>query len=151
MTERAIQSLLYYWAIQLGDQMMAPNVCFVTREADFWSVTRSGKSRECEIKISRSDFHADRKKTKKHDMLRNREKRGPNYFYYVYPVGLLQTPELPEYAGGIEVQAGLQPKVVKRAPLLHKEPVPDAIRERVLRSMMYRYWRNRPLTGLRAA
>ncbi len=112
-------------------------------ECDFFCMNRDGYSFEFEIKISRSDFHADKKKYK-HAIFRdgfvmkqrqryNKETRGwdsyeekverifiPNRFYYVVPDGLVKKEEVPSYAGLIYVTSTNTICIVKRAPFIHK-------------------------------
>lgn len=96
-------------------------------ESDFFVQKQNGYCYEFEVKISRSDFFADKKKVIKHSILRtgkfleqkkqwNKERTGnddkwiieqiervhllrPNKFFYVVPKGLITIDELPEYAG----------------------------------------------------
>ena len=44
----------------------------------------------------------------------------PNKFYYAAPAGLLKIEEIPDYAGLIEVNAGIA-TIKKRAPVIHKK------------------------------
>lgn len=108
---------------------------------------------EYEIKCSIADFRADFKKSMrafttgdsnlKHDTLAHRKhgqshpakgKTGkkfwtPNYFYFVAEVGILPLKEIPEHAGLIELSWNkywpleVDIKVIKKAPLLHKDRV----------------------------
>lgn len=96
-------------------------------ESDFFVQKQNGYSYEFEIKISRSDFFADKKKVDKHLILANgkfvEQKRiwndestckddrwlieeterehslRPNKFFYVVPTGMITVDELPKYAG----------------------------------------------------
>ena len=96
-------------------------------ESDFFVQKQNGYSYEFEVKISRSDFFADKKKVTKHLILSNgkfvEQKRlwnndrtgeddkwiieeterehlfRPNKFFYVVPKGLITVDELPKYAG----------------------------------------------------
>lgn len=96
-------------------------------ESDFFVQKQNGYSYEFEVKISRSDFFADKKKISKHLILSNgkffEQKRlwnndrtgdddkwiiqeterehsfRPNKFFYVVPQGLITVDELPKYAG----------------------------------------------------
>lgn len=134
-------------------------------EADLFSVTSSGYTYEIEVKISRSDFFADFKKTKHHFFksyktgygimnlgetwicegwpmtkqfpeLKDFEIRKtnispraftyrscPNKFMYACPVGLIESHEIPDYAGLIYIMDSGQPRVIKKAPFLHKDPI----------------------------
>lgn len=72
-------------------------------ELDVVSISKSGMMYEFEVKISRSDFLADKKK-KKHaaysllpESLGN--SRCPNYFSYVCPNGLIKPEEIAAHTG----------------------------------------------------
>jgi hypothetical protein len=96
-------------------------------ESDFFVQKQNGYSYEFEVKISRSDFFADKKKVNKHSILENgfykkihktgiynltaqrtiweeksenkEVKFKPNKFFYVVPTDLVTVDELPKYAG----------------------------------------------------
>lgn len=130
-------------------------------ECDVFEITEAGFFREYEVKVSRSDFMADRKKRKtaysqwspgmaftgtrlsKHDLLTAADPRGPQRFWYVTPAGLLKLDELPLWAGLIEFgksKCGGWPieRVVRPAPKAHGEKVDPAV-EKHARSVCY--WR----------
>jgi hypothetical protein len=110
-------------------------------ECDVAELTKAGFLREYEIKVSRSDFFADREKStrewnrethtfeieKKHDLLASRDSRGPKQFYFVFPLGLITDNEIPEWAGyytATERQGRAAPfnvrlLRVRKAPVLH--------------------------------
>jgi hypothetical protein len=93
-------------------------------ESDMLFLTRAGYWYEIEIKISRSDFFNDSKKCTgynhlKSDVLTDPAKKGPNFFYYAIPKGMITLSELPTYAGLIEVDNGYYTVKVK-APRLRK-------------------------------
>jgi hypothetical protein len=128
---------------------------------------------EYEIKISKSDFRADSGKTEKHQIIEtgfrelNNYERGviescekygenipryikiaennkvpgrrPNYFWYVCPTEITDT--VPVYAGLIHCKPYL--KIVKPAPLLHKEKITTAMEKKILASFYHRYWKIR--------
>jgi hypothetical protein len=98
------------------------NVFIWDWESDYFCITTSGYTVEVEVKISKSDFKADSKKTQKHFILKNSAKElvtmpmtsyepekystiavvkpiGPNKFYYCCPEGMIKSEEVPEYAG----------------------------------------------------
>lgn len=109
----------------------ASNLFVYLWESDFWVLKKSGFAIEYEIKISKSDFKADFKKIDKHDILSSgkypdrlmwrKKKPIPNRFYYVVPSGLIETSEVPKYAGLIYVSNGGITKEVKKAPIIHRE------------------------------
>ena len=93
-------------------------------ESDYLAITNSGYVYECEIKISRGDYHNDSKKVKKHIILEdiNTDEQRPNYFYYVVPDGLISVDEVTDEYGLIYVKPyGIE--IVKKAPLLHKQKI----------------------------
>lgn len=93
-------------------------------ESDYLAITKSGYVYECEIKISRGDYHNDLKKVKKHLILEdiNTDEQRPNYFYYVVPDGLISVDEVVDEYGLIYVKPyGIE--IVKKAPLLHKQKI----------------------------
>lgn len=111
-------------------------------ECDVAELTSAGYLVEFEIKMSRSDFWRDSKKsgyvredpndwktskrTTKHELCASGHKRAPNRFYFAAPEGLLSVEDIPSWAGLIEVGRYREIDwphctVLKRAPLLHKE------------------------------
>jgi hypothetical protein len=89
-------------------------------ECDVLSLNKTGYLSEFEVKVSRSDFLAEKKKVRKWQLLIERNEWAcPNYFWYVCPEGLISETEVPEYAGLIYVSTeGLE--IYKSAKLLHK-------------------------------
>jgi hypothetical protein len=63
----------------------------------------------------------------------------PNYFWYVCPDHVTET--VPNYAGLIYCKPYL--KIVKEAPLLHKEKITDTMEKKILTAFYYRYWKIR--------
>lgn len=47
----------------------------------------------------------------------------PNRFFFACPVGLVEVHEVPKYAGLLYVMDSGEIRVIKKAPLLHKEPI----------------------------
>lgn len=135
------------WFISNHDYKLT-NVFVHAWEADSFSVTSSSYTWEVEVKISRSDFFADFRKPK-HAFMKN-YRRGfgnlssgewchdgarqtnfqqlklsgdncPNKFFYACPVGVIETHEIPKYAGLIYVMDSGSYRIIKQAPFLHKE------------------------------
>lgn len=129
MTERDIQRELY-WSRRGGCSLIVPNYTpWSWFECDIFAVTKIGYFHEYEIKLTISDFKADRHKTRarghwengrwlrhpvqtKHARLASADIRGPSRFTYVVPEGMvvLDPPEridptacLPDWAGLIYV------------------------------------------------
>jgi hypothetical protein len=113
-------------------------------ESDFFCVSNSGYTVEVEVKISKSDFKADFKKSEKHFILQNADKEtltithsvyadrtikpfAPNKFYYCCPEGIIDVKDLPDYAGLLVLSEkdGCKELVkVRSAKFLHKR-TPD--------------------------
>jgi hypothetical protein len=113
-------------------------------ESDFFSVTESGYVYEVEIKITRGDFKDDFNKTQKHMLLESSEAQSnvkkPNKFFYAAPKGLLNTIEIPKYAGLIEIpNIDEMPVVSKNAPFLHRENSLNLLKDILLDKFYYRY------------
>lgn len=115
-------------------ELAFPNIDVYGNESDWLSVTGAGYADEYEVKASRSDFLADRRKSRHlrythratwradHGLTVNdgygqpdrpfTSIRGPyppevlmpNRFWYVAPFGLLTAADLPDYAGLVEVR-----------------------------------------------
>lgn len=90
-------------------------------ELDVVSVSKSGMLYEFEVKISRADFKADFKKSK-HLWLTKYPERGPNYFSYVCPEGLIKVSEIGSgvglyYVKGDEIEEVQAPK--RRHKFIH--------------------------------
>jgi hypothetical protein len=167
--EHDVQAVLYQnlrW--DKKHKWIAPNVdVFSTGECDMFSVTVAGLAVEHEIKLSRSDFFADKKKEHKHPQLelvaqgimsvaeppyswrpgpRIRTITAPNYYYYVVPRDLVKPEEVPAYAGLIYFDSdkfwdrSLAFERVKTAKLLHKNKIDTALLLKVGDKLMYRCW-----------
>ncbi len=114
-------------------------------ESDFLTIQKNGLCIEFEVKVTRSDFKADAKKTEKHKILQTgyvdrrrvdgldgrkikyktivEEAMRPNRFYYVVPEGLIKKNEIPDYAGLIYIGPRGAVKRIKMAPLLHDKVI----------------------------
>lgn len=115
MNERSIQRAI---ARMRNPNMWVVNQYLFRWESDFLEIRKTGLTAEYEIKLSRSDFKAEKNKSEKFSILQNgyREHktyrgingehavkqiaaRRPNYFSYVVPEGLIDVAEVPSYAG----------------------------------------------------
>ena len=120
-------------------------------ESDVFIQKESGYCYEMEVKISRPDFFADKKKVDKHKILSTGtymvkhwapgnivdgkyqraepvekevvHKNRPNKFYYVVPENLIQLSEVPDYAGLLYYNPAFGIKKIKEAPFIHKEVI----------------------------
>lgn len=88
-------------------EFTVPNVFFFGEknktESDIVEVTKTGYLVEYEVKTSRSDFLADRRKSKWSFYKFNYHK-APKYFYYILPKGTAKVEELPDFAGLVEYE-----------------------------------------------
>jgi hypothetical protein len=118
MTGKEIQQIICKDMVLSGHVCVAENISFIlNHELDVMSMTKTGYMYEYEVKISRSDFHADKKKIRKQQNFVLRiEKHIPNYFSYVVPQ---QIHEVPEYAGLYYISNGLINEQ-KKPKLLHR-------------------------------
>lgn len=67
---------------------------------------------------------------------------GPNYFWYVCPVGVIDHKDIPEYAGLIEVNKdNLWCNIIKDPPRLHKEKLSDERKNQLFVGIMFKYWK----------
>lgn len=88
-------------------------------EIDVLSILKSGYIVEYEVKISRSDFKADAKKSKWEWWDLKIENRMPNYFYYVCTDDLIKVDEIQDFAGLIYINENSY-RVIKKAKILHR-------------------------------
>ena len=144
MNELFIQQRLY-WQLGHKREYCMPNVFLYGRnESDFVTLTRAGYVDEYEIKISRSDFQADKKKHR-HDHYTQGHKsesivKGlPNRFWYVVPEGLIETHEAPEYAGLLYVRENGFIIQCRAAPKLHNNKAGPRVSEQILRAGYFRH------------
>lgn len=67
---------------------------------------------------------------------------GPNYFWYVCPVGVIKIEDIPSYAGLIEVNdKNLVMNIVKEAPRLHKNKITIERKQQLWMGIMFKYWK----------
>jgi hypothetical protein len=136
-------------------------------ECDVFELTRNGFFREYEIKVSRSDFKADKNKVQpretwaenkwvrlpdrnKHDELAKGSPKGPSRFYFVTPAGLIEPHEIPQWAGLMqwrENDSGWEAKspryitidTIVEAPCLHRCKFTEDRRRKLLETCYWRY------------
>lgn len=123
-TEQFMQQRLHNF--RSNPRYVLQNLYVFGWESDLLFLSKSGIWTEIEIKISRSDFHADLKTKKdKHAVLADKTVTvKPNRFYYAVPEGLVNPDEVPEYAGLLWVNDwGSIPARHWQAPLLHKHKI----------------------------
>ena len=112
------------------------------KETDYLIVQNNRYCIDIEIKVSRSDFLADKKKTHKHNIIKNGyfqvpykysgkyeinepiyTNNRPNKFYYACPEGLIKETDLEPHQGLIYILKSGEIKKIKEAKFLHKEIV----------------------------
>lgn len=104
MTGKEIQKIVGKDRLLAGHRFVAENISYVVaHEMDVMSISRR-MLYEYEVKISRSDFLADKKKRKFKnfgiaDNAFYTSLHMPNYFSYVCPNEMIEKSEIPDYAG----------------------------------------------------
>ena len=133
----------------LRNNFVFPNIYLGNFECDILEITKSMYAYEYEVKISVSDFKADKKKKGKFDNPRT------NYFYYIVPKDLISVDMLPDYAGLIyceTITSGYYTKerghydieklyfsIIKNAPKIKKEKINDNTFRYLLQKVYYRF------------
>lgn len=148
-------------------EMILPNIHLQTGfEMDLFCLRKSRYVEEVEIKVSKSDYKADFKKTvhvkclesesnpalpwQQHtDLLKHQAltegRIVSNYFCFLVPADLADDIELPPYAGlYVYTPSRGFPRVACRVSptLLHKSKVSTDLLYRHTRALSYRYWGN---------
>lgn len=127
-TERNILESLRYGYMSNPVYAVA-NLFVFDWESDFLLKTKAGYWYEVEVKISRSDFKADRKKKpEKYRALEYGSSRlRPSYFSYCVPEHLLDKVAdlIPDYAGICTVSSYGNIKQVRMPHQLHGQKIPD--------------------------
>lgn len=97
------------------------NVYLGKYERDVLLVKYDKRIYEFEIKTSKSDFLADKKKIGKHKKLK--AGKDVNMFYYVCPDGIIPVEEVPKNYGLIYVTSENNISIIKNARQLHKNKI----------------------------
>lgn len=144
---------------------MVPN-CYTTHdnEADLFCVRKSGLCDEFEIKTSRSDFLADKRKRVCNHELEFKDfdwkVRGlefapntkykfqamldgdmpTNYFWYVVKKGICEASEIPSFAGFIEVSEKGTLRIVKSPDKIHGKKLSSEKQLSFAKKNSYRFW-----------
>jgi hypothetical protein len=162
-----IHSIPYH---QQRYELMMPNCYYQPdSEADMLGIRKSGLCDEFEVKVSRSDFLADkrkyvafRKSTADDYKAIRREKPGLdhsvepwcmpkydalrqghlaiNYFWYVVLEGVCDASDIPEFAGLIIVLDEFRHRVIREPDRLHRNKMSFEDRYKIARKANYRYW-----------
>jgi hypothetical protein len=147
MTETHIKRALYRFFSNQKYKLF--NTYLFSWESDFISFTTAGYCNEIEIKISKSDFKADFKKTihsgiLKHEYLRDtNETYKPNKFWFACPEKLVYPDEIHEQYGLIWVNNSYS-KIIRPAAFLHRQKLLESYN--FINTLMHRfYYRNMDL------
>lgn len=130
-------------------------------ECDVFELTKTGRFREYEVKLSRADFLADKWKAerywdepsrnykfrRKHDFLTARDSAGPTQFWFVTTEDLISSHEIPGWAGLIwaspsprcKAPWNIRLETIRQAPKLHNEQADENIRSHLFRTFYHRF------------
>ncbi len=174
LTERIIASRL--WDKYGVGQWACANIHHYAFESDLLILRKSGTVVEYEIKLSVSDYRAGLRKkqvinphnkngrqnkiwdhqkyTTRHEYLQRG--MGANMFYYAAPGEVLEQVDIPKWAGVILVNANSTSgscgsRMIKKAPFLHKNEPSKKLKEKIMTSCYYKYWRNFAAKDVEAA
>jgi len=135
MTTKEIQKAIGKMQVLKFHSPVCENVKYLISdfELDVISISKSGMLYEFEVKISRSDFTADKKKKKHSFYAHIAPDRSPNYFSYACPKDLIKPSEIGSgvglyYVDGEDVIEIQSPK--RRHKILHDR---DKILEKICR------------------
>jgi len=122
------------------------NLFIYSWESDFFAISTSGYTIEVEIKVSKSDFKADYKKTtskgiNKHKFLLSDTIYKPNKFYFACPRGLILPNEIDKKYGLLYLGEFNSLFEVQKATFLHKDKFLD--NKQYLKTLLDKYyWQN---------
>lgn len=133
-----------------NNDIVLPNFYYGIFEMDIFRLLSSGYIYEYEVKVSRHDFFADFKKGRKfhnaymqkmdlelkHDRLK--EGKGPNRFFFVVPEDLVKKEEVSGHCGLIFFTKKSTFRIIKNAPLLHREKYKEKHYRDLAISLSYR-------------
>lgn len=146
-TEKHLQ--LAFHSITFGRyELIMPNIHMLHNEMDIIGVRKSGFVDEIEIKLSKSDFLADFKKSKGHSGSKHYHiKNGThfcNYFSFLLPEHLVEECKIPFYSGLYVFKHwdGKEGYVeeIKKPPRLHSRKISDRNKYEIARKATYKYW-----------
>lgn len=132
------------WHFNWNAQLIFPNVHVAGGEMDLCIITRSSYLVEIEIKLTAGDWRKDQKKTKWNAAERQHVSR----FYYAIADGLQDNiPEFVPVSAGILILFPQGDRLYVRehrpAHRARTPKLPDQLREQLLESAYYRFWRER--------
>lgn len=120
-------------------EIVIPNYYNGFFEADCLRVTGKGHLIEYEIKVSIADLKKDFDKKSygenKHEILKNG--KSVNRFFFVVPANLIDKEDVPKHCGLIYVTENTW-KIVRNAPILHKETAPIQFYKTLCLRLYYR-------------
>jgi hypothetical protein len=136
--ELAVANFMY----KKGAEAVISKTNFLYYEADILSVTKSHYLTEVELKVSKSDFMADFKKSHKHDS------KLTKYLYYSVPTDLVELAKekLSEDVGILEVyrppwnSKAVRCKTVRDAKIRSNKPLTDKQVINLYRLGCYKEW-----------
>jgi len=150
----SIQKAFYYLTFRRYE-MIVPNAFVGDNEMDFCCIRKSGYVDEIEMKVTKSDFLADFKKTSrvkidntyciknKHEAIAGGYLKS-NHFSFLVPEELQKELIIPEYAGlytfSKSIKGLYRIKEVKKPKMLHKRKISDKSKYLIVRKLAYRYW-----------
>lgn len=152
MSEFLIQRTLYFYRMYKEIYpILVSNIYLFYWESDLIYISKSGYVTEYEIKISKSDFKADKKKEYKHQKLNSHDPFKPKYFWYVCPPNIIDAQDIPDYAGLIYCDSlaydevtysSLRDnvKIIKEAPRLRSDKITDQKLLDILKKGNTKYW-----------
>ena len=151
MTEQSIiKDLFLKWG---KSGISACNMYYYRFESDMITLSKSGYITEYEVKLTKSDFYADLKKTAihnrksitRHNMLISGQ--AANRFYYVLPKGMVPEEDIPKWAGIIYIRPAdkwNEPAltIYRAAPRIHGNKAHEKAENKILTCMYWKSWRN---------
>ena len=143
-----VRALAEFSDHKLRYDAMIPN-SWVTphHEADMLAIRPSGIIDEFEVKLSKADFLADRKKQITFDKSSDDNfklvelengRTVINNFWYVIPKGLVDHALVPDFAGLIEISNKVE--VIKHPTRLHSRKADYRTRYELVRKLSNRFW-----------
>jgi len=156
-SELDLQLIIIKNQTPFSGKLIVPNMNTGYGEADVLLLSKAGYATEFEIKVTRNDFAADKKKICKHNDYKSvfnngiitwwngelRDKKGiPNYFVYVVPEYFnVATLKVPDYAGlyVANIKTGYVSSI-KPPPRIHKEKFKEYWTHKIAQSLNAKYF-----------
>lgn len=144
------------FSLNLETFCMNKNV-YQWHEADFLGVSLAGLWHEFEFKASLSDYTRDFRKANgnKHRDLRDRNERGPNYFWFLVSEDMVKRVKLPNHAGlAVYSSKPMSPtgwfvRTIRKAPRLHSQKVTEKFKKDLLLALSIRLHRELRLSNFK--